>query len=159
MASCSKSYYIVWYLYKKSWALHCLTTHTVFPHFLDYKTHFFFIFQNFWNWFLSYNWKSQKENVKNLGLLYVLYCVRRAVVQLLESLRYKPQGRGFDSGWIIGMVTLWLWHRGRLSPKWVPGIPPGGKGGRCLRPPPLDINFVPWFSPQICLKYCSCKKY
>jgi len=62
MASYSKRYYKVWCLCKKFWTLYCSTTYTVLPHFLDYKIHFFFIFQNFWNWFLSYNWKSQKHS-------------------------------------------------------------------------------------------------
>jgi len=26
-------------------------------------------------------------------------CVRHAVAQLVEALRYKPEGRGFDSRW------------------------------------------------------------
>jgi hypothetical protein len=43
-----------------------------------------------------------------------------AVAQLVEALRYKPEGRGFDSRWsheffsdLIFLVALWLW--GRLS--------------------------------------------
>jgi len=30
---------------------------------------------------------------------YVAYSSKYAVVQLLEALRYKPEGRGFDSRW------------------------------------------------------------
>jgi len=141
VASCSKRYYKMWYQYKKSRALYSPTTYTVLPHFHDYKTHFLFIFQNFWNW-LSYNWKSRKHNVKNLGLSCVLYCAGRAVVQLVESLRYKPQGRGFDFGWVIGMATLWPWLSRRLYQKWVSGLRPGGKGRGCLRLPLLNIKFV-----------------
>jgi hypothetical protein len=38
--------------------------------------------------------------------------------------RYKPEGRRFDSRWSHG--------RHRHERKWVPGILPGGKGGRCI---------------------------
>jgi hypothetical protein len=39
-----------------------------------------------------------------------------AVAQLVEALRYKPEGRGFDSRWchfteIILSAALWPWSR------------------------------------------------
>jgi len=48
-----------------------------------------------------------------------------AVTQLVEALRYKPQGLGVDSRWC---QRYWL----TLQRKRVPGIFPGGKGGRCV---------------------------
>jgi len=32
-------------------------------------------------------------------LLFLITCVGHAVAQLVEALRYKPEGCGFDSGW------------------------------------------------------------
>jgi hypothetical protein len=42
-----------------------------------------------------------------------LYIGRAAVAQLVEALRYKPAGRGFDSRWCHWNFSLWPW--GRLS--------------------------------------------
>jgi hypothetical protein len=44
-------------------------------------------------------------------------CLGQAVVQLVEALRYGPDGRGFDSGWgsleflidLILSAALWPW--------------------------------------------------
>jgi len=54
-----------------------------------------------------------------------------AVVRLLEELRYKPEGCGFDSRW----CHWWPWVRISLY-DWVAGIFPEGegKGGRCVGP-------------------------
>jgi hypothetical protein len=75
-----------------------------------------------------------------------------AVVQLIEALHYKTEGRGFDSRW-DHWVSIWhnpfnrTWHWGRLSLKlkWVPGIFLGVKGGRRVRLTTLPPS-VSWLS-------------
>ena len=54
--------------------------------------------------------KETKRSVKIRG--------RYAVAQLVEALRYKPEGRGFDSRWChwtfsltILLAALWPWDR------------------------------------------------
>ena len=63
-----------------------------------------------------------------------------AVAQLAEALRYKPEGRGFDSGWCQWKFSLTKSFR----PHYGPGVDSvsnrnehqeyflGGKGGRCV---------------------------
>jgi hypothetical protein len=62
--------------------------------------------------------------------------VGHSVAQLVEALRYKPDGRGFDSGLYHWNFSLKIfpaaqcpWGRLNLLQQWVPGIFPGGKGG------------------------------
>ena len=52
---------------------------------------------------------------------YMYICLGHAVVQSVETLRYKPEGRGFDSRWshCISLLTilpavLWPWDRPSL---------------------------------------------
>jgi len=64
-----------------------------------------------------------------------------AVAQLVEALRYKPEGRGFDSRWCHLEFSLPSFFR----PHYGPGVDEtsirneyqeyflGGKGGRCVR--------------------------
>jgi hypothetical protein len=51
--------------------------------------------------------------------------VGHAMAQLVNALRYNPEGRGFDSWWSH-------WSRFSLLQKWVPGIITGDKSGRCV---------------------------
>jgi len=57
---------------------------------------------------MSYKLYSRKIN-KNV----TIYIWGHAVVQLVQALRYKPEGRGFDSRWCVRVAALWPW--GRLS--------------------------------------------
>jgi hypothetical protein len=58
-----------------------------------------------------------------------------AMVQLFEVLRYKPQGGGFDSQWVIDLILpVEVWpvfdstsHRNEFKEYFL-----GGKDGRCV---------------------------
>jgi hypothetical protein len=43
-----------------------------------------------------------------IKLWYGMFYIRHAVAQLVEALRYKPEGRGFYSGWCIKILNLIL---------------------------------------------------
>jgi len=64
----------------------------------------------------------------------------QAVAEFIATLRYKSEGRGFDSRRChlnlterIPLAALWTWGRLRLYYKWVLGYFVGGKCGRCVR--------------------------
>ena len=60
---------------------------------------------------------------------------------VIKVLCYKSEGRWFDPTWChwifywhrIFTIALWPWGWHSLWQKWVPGVFPGGKGGRCVR--------------------------
>ena len=55
-----------------------------------------------------------------------------ALAHFVVALRYKPEGRGFDSLWLELFGPLWLWCQFSLQQQWVPGIFCGSKDGRRL---------------------------
>jgi hypothetical protein len=78
------------------------------------------------------------------------------VAQLVEALRYKPEGRGFDSRWVYLDFSFTYSFR----PHYSPGIDSacnrneyeeyflGGKGGRCIgltTLPPLCVDCLEIF--------------
>ena len=54
---------------------------------------------------------------------------------MVKAVCYKPTGRGSLEFFSVIILPVALWLLGRLSlyQKCVPGVFPGGKGGRCLR--------------------------
>jgi len=44
---------------------------------------------------------QRQKHLQHGNLIKIFYCTRRghAVAQFVEALRYKPEGRGFDSRW------------------------------------------------------------
>jgi hypothetical protein len=63
-----------------------------------------------------------------------------AVAHLVEALCYEPEGRGFDYRWCHWIFFHWQDPAGRTmalgstqpQQKWVPGMFPRGKDGRCV---------------------------
>jgi len=68
---------------------------------------------------------------------------------VVKVLCYKSEGRWIDSRWchwkffidIIPAIAIWPWGQLSLQQKWVPGVFPGGKNGRCVR---LTTLTPPW---------------
>ena len=48
--------------------------------------------------FLDYKHLLQENDVEYI-YIYIYIYIGHAVAQLVEALRYKPEGRGFDSRW------------------------------------------------------------
>ena len=82
-----------------------------------------------------------------------------AVAQLVEALRYNPEGRGFDSRWVHWNFSLTLSFR----PHYDPGVDSasnrneyqeyflGGKDGRCAgltTLPPSGADYLEIWEPQ-----------
>ena len=100
-------------------------------------------------------------------LLIIVDYIERSVAQLVEALRYKPEGRGFDSRWCHWNFLLTYSFR----PYCGPGVDSaynrneyqeyflGGKGGRCLGlttlPPSCADCYEIWESqPPGTLRVC-----
>jgi len=94
---------------------------------------------------LLWNIRNFMQNIQNAG-------DRGSTV--FKVLCYKSEDRWFDPRWCqwifhghkIPPIALWTWGRINLLQKWVPGVFPGGKGGRSVRmttyhhPMPLSRN-------------------
>ena len=100
----------------------------------------------------------QPEAVKHFALINSLF-TECTVQQLVEALRYKPEGRGFDSRWCHWNFSLTQ----SFWPHCGPGVDSasnrneyqeyflGGKGGRCLgltTLPPSCVDCLEIWEPQ-----------
>jgi hypothetical protein len=95
------------------------------------------------------------------SIRHTYFLIGAAVAQLVEALRYKPEGRRVRFPMvslecfidIILSVALWPWGRPSLSQKWVPGIFPGGvnaAGAYGWQPYHLQVPIV-WKSGSLSL--------
>jgi len=83
------------------------------------------------------NWISSKFSCL---YIYIYYLGDRGST-MVKVLCYKSEVRCFDPSWCqwifhwykILPIAIWPWSRLSLQKKWVPGVFPGGKGGRCVR--------------------------
>jgi hypothetical protein len=80
-------------------------------------------------------WNKKKNTAETCAFAGIALTMGHAVVQLVEALRYKPEGRGFDTQrchWHSPSAALWPWIRLSLYQKRLPVIFPGGKCSWCL---------------------------
>ena len=107
------------------------------------------------------------------GYTRVTYCTNVAVARLVEALRYKPEGRGFDSRWChwnffidtILLAALWPWVDSASNRNEYQEYFLGDKGGRCVGlttlPPScalLTYLLTPWsrvLLEKLTSKLCS----
>jgi len=87
----------------------------------------------FWWWWWLCSFLHSPFTSSLWGTNILLHTLGHAVVQLAETLRYRPEVWGFYSrrchyNFSINMILSALTQ----TLTWVPGIFPGGKGGRCL---------------------------
>jgi len=96
----------------------------------------------------TYNSHNRQTSMPPVGIFFWdIYCTLKHILHrnfkgtVVKVLCYKSEGRWFDPSWChwifhwhkILTISLWPWGRLSLQQKWVPGIFPGGKGGRCVR--------------------------